>query len=235
MDAVLFDMDGTLVPMDQDKFTKAYFSALCGALAPHGYEAGELVDAVWRGTAAMVKNDGSATNREVFWRTLEGIYGERMERDKALFDDFYINDFDSLKAATTVNPAAAETVARLAKRGVPLVLASNPVFPMLAQRKRVGWAGVDPDVFALITSYENSRYCKPNPAYYSEIVKTLGVRPEHCLMIGNDTREDLAAAKAGLDVFVLTDCIIDGDRVDLSALPHGGFDALNAYLDEVGL
>ncbi len=235
MDAVLFDMDGTLVPMDQVKFTKAYFGALTAKLAPYGYRADELTDAVLRGTAAMVKNDGGAKNKEVFWRTLYGIYGERIERDMRVFDDFYENDFDALRSATWVNPAAAQTVEKLSQKGVKLVLASNPVFPKLAQKKRVAWSGVDPNSFALITSYENSSYCKPNPMYYTEIVQKIGARPERCLMVGNDTREDIAAERAGLDVFVLTDCLIDSDGVDLSARPHGSFAELDAYIKELGL
>ena len=29
VNTILFDLDGTLLPMDQDSFTKAYFKALC--------------------------------------------------------------------------------------------------------------------------------------------------------------------------------------------------------------
>ena len=60
--AVLFDLDGTLLPMDEKVFTKAYFGQLAGKLAPHGFDSNALIDAVWRGTAAMVRNDGSRTN-----------------------------------------------------------------------------------------------------------------------------------------------------------------------------
>ena len=35
---VLFDLDGTLLPMDQDAFTKGYFTLLVQKLAPHGYD-----------------------------------------------------------------------------------------------------------------------------------------------------------------------------------------------------
>ena len=55
----LFDLDGTLLPMDQEAFTTGYFKLLTKKLAPHGYEPKSLVDAIWAGTAAMVKNDGS--------------------------------------------------------------------------------------------------------------------------------------------------------------------------------
>ena len=32
---VLFDLDGTLLPMDQDVFVRAYFGALAKKLAPY--------------------------------------------------------------------------------------------------------------------------------------------------------------------------------------------------------
>ncbi|MGN0509940.1 MAG: hypothetical protein ACI4GE_00095 [Lachnospiraceae bacterium] len=42
---VLFDLDGTLLPMDNDAFTKGYFKILAAKLAPHGYEPGhQLLD-----------------------------------------------------------------------------------------------------------------------------------------------------------------------------------------------
>lgn len=64
---ILFDLDGTLLPMDQDVFVKAYFGRLAAKLAPHGYEPKALIDAIWKGTAAMIRNDGSRTNEAAFW------------------------------------------------------------------------------------------------------------------------------------------------------------------------
>ena len=61
---VLFDLDGTLLPMDQDVFTTGYFKSLCKKVAPLGYEPEKLVKAIWAGMAAMVKNDGSETNEK---------------------------------------------------------------------------------------------------------------------------------------------------------------------------
>ena len=71
--AVLFDLDGTLLPMDQERFTKTYFQLLAAKLAPLGYDPAKLVDSIWAGTAAMVKNDGSCTNEEAFWRVFSQI------------------------------------------------------------------------------------------------------------------------------------------------------------------
>lgn len=232
---VLFDMDGTLVPMNQDSFTKAYFKGLCAKAAPYGYEPKGLVDAVWKGTVAMIKNDGKNKNSEVFWSVMKSVYGDKIIADKKLFDEFYENEFDNLKSEVGYTAEASAVIDRLKSKGARLVLASNPVFPVLAQTKRVGWAGIDSTVFERVTSYENSSYCKPNPEYYTEIVKSLGVEAKDCLMIGNDASDDLAAAKAGLSVFILTDCLINTGNVDISKIPHGGYKELNAYLDKVGL
>lgn len=221
--------------MDQDKFTRAYFNALCAFLAPHGYEPKALVGAVWQGTVAMIKNDGKRSNLDVFWEVMHGIYGDKSRDDISLFDEFYEKEFDKLKSEAGCTPDAAAVVERLKKKGTRLVLASNPVFPVLAQSKRVGWAGIDSSVFERITSYENSSYCKPNPQYYTEILESLGVQAKDALMIGNDASDDLAAAKAGLNVFILTDCLINTKNIDISALPHGGYKELNEYLDRVGL
>ena len=75
---VLFDLDGTLLPMDNDAFTKGYFKLLAAKLAPHGYEPRQLVDAIWAGTAAMVQNDGRETNEAAFWKRFAGIYGDKV-------------------------------------------------------------------------------------------------------------------------------------------------------------
>ena len=113
------------------------------------------------------------------------------------------------------------------------MLASNPVFPMTAQKKRMLWAGIDPDDFVLITSYENSHYCKPNPLYYKEIAEKIGVHPSDCLMVGNDTTEDAAAMLTGTDFFLLTDCLLNKERIDISKYSRGSFAQLLTYIDDL--
>ncbi len=36
--AIFFDLDGTLLPMDNDRFTQGYFHLLAQTAAPYGYE-----------------------------------------------------------------------------------------------------------------------------------------------------------------------------------------------------
>lgn len=108
--AILFDLDGTLLPMDQDEFTKGYFKLLAAKLAPYGYEPKTLIDTIWAGTAAMVKNTGAQTNEAAFWEMFSRTYGaEKTERDKPLFEEFYGDDFQRASVFCPRNDKAAET------------------------------------------------------------------------------------------------------------------------------
>ncbi len=230
---ILFDLDGTLLPMEQDKFTSAYFEGLSKALAPYGYEPQILIGGVWQGTKAMVKNNGTQTNEQVFWKEFAGLFGDRVYDDIEKFNAFYENDFDNLKSQCEYTEQANSMVQILKKKGYTLVLASNPVFPMIAQKKRMLWAGVNPEDFALITAYENSCYCKPNPLYFKEIAEKLGVKSSECLVVGNDTTEDAAATLMGADFFLLTNCLLNKERKDISKYPRGSFLQLLKYIENL--
>ena len=228
---VLFDLDGTLLPMDQDVFVKDYFGRIDAKLAPQGYDPKKLVETIWRGTGAMVKNDGTKTNEEAFWELAVSVYGDQIVKDKHFFDEFYEEEFDKIKTVCGYHPAAAEIVHSLKKKGYRVVLATNPIFPARATQWRIQWAGLKPEDFELYTTYENSRYCKPNPDYYRDILKQLNISAEECLMVGNDVQEDMIARELGMQVFLLTDCMINKTGTDISQYPNGGFDALAQFLE----
>lgn len=101
---VMFDLDGTLLPMDQDQFTKYYFGLLAKKLAPYGYNAEQLISGIWAGTSAMVKNDGSCTNEEAFWKKFCAIMGEKVLGDKPLFEEFYRVEFQGARASCGFAP-----------------------------------------------------------------------------------------------------------------------------------
>ena len=227
---VLFDLDGTLLPMDYDLFIKTYFGLLSKNVAPLGYEPEALVKAVWKGTMDMVKNDGVRTNETVFWDTFCAICGEAARAHIPQFDQFYRTDFQKVRDTCGCTPEAAGIVAFCKERGLNTVLATNPVFPHVATESRIRWAGLQEEDFALVTTYENSRYCKPNPAYYREVCDALGVLPEECLMVGNDVNDDMPAAALGMRVFLLTDCLLNPAGADIEIYPHGSFDALKTYI-----
>ena len=228
--AVLFDMDGTLLPMDVKNFEKLYFKTLAARVAPLGYQPQTLIEGVWRGTKAMIVNDGSRLNSEAFWHTFADIFGKKALEHVENFDEYYRTDFVAAKAACGVNSKAVEIVKALKSRGLTVVVATNPLFPLVAQEQRLSWAGLTPNDVDLITHYDNSHFCKPNLKYYEEILANLDLKAEECLMVGNDVNEDMIAAELGMKVFLVTDCLLNPDGKDFSVYPHGTFDDLENYL-----
>lgn len=230
---VLFDLDGTLLPMDQDVFIKDYFKRIGTKLAPYGYDPKQLVDAIWQGTEGMIKNNSNKLNEEVFWEIASSVFGDKIVKDRPIFDEFYEHEFDKIKSSCGYDKRAAQTVQRLKSNGYRVVLATNPIFPSRATEWRITWAGLAPSDFELYTTYENINRSKPNPEYYLEITKKLKVKPEECIMVGNDVSDDMVARNLGMKVFLLTDCLINKDNVDISQYPNGSFDELNAYIDSL--
>lgn len=228
--AIFFDLDGTLLPMDQGQFMKCYFGALAAKLMPLGYNKDTLVSNVWAGTKAMVMNDGAKTNEDAFWDTFCNLVGKDCRVDMPAFDSFYRNEFSIAKNACQPTPAAKEVIDLIKASGKRLILATNPLFPFVATENRIDWAGLSTNDFELITTYENCHYCKPNPKYYVEILEKTGLLPEECLMVGNNAEEDMIAETLGMKVFLLTDCLINEKNADISKYPQGGFEELKKYL-----
>lgn len=129
----LFDLDGTLLPMDMEKFVKLYFSSLCKRCTPViKIEPDTLIKAMWAGTDAMTKNDNSRTNREVFWETAGKVSGADLEKFDDLFTDYYENEFIVPKDATSFTPYAKKSIDFIKKNGGRLIAATNPIFPFVA-------------------------------------------------------------------------------------------------------
>lgn len=206
---IFFDLDGTLLPMDQDAFTYGYFKMLAAKVAHTGIDPKKLVDLIWAGTAAMVKNKGTMPNVDAFWGYFSQYSGVPEEIIRPLCDDFYSNEFKAAKKFTQENPLAVKAVAAAHKKAEKVVLSTNPIFPMPGQITRMNWVGLSPDDFDLVTSYETDCFCKPNPAYFTDICRRMNLDPSECLVIGNDEMEDMVAATAaGLSCYLVTDSMI---------------------------
>ena len=229
--AVLFDLDGTLLPMDQDKFVMTYLGLLAKRLAAKGYDAEKLMKVMWAGVGAMVQNDGSCTNEEAFWKVFVEYFGEESAKDRPFIDEFYSTEFNQVSQVCGFEKEAKEIVELVKEKGKIPVLATNPLFPQMATKNRMRWAGLEQELFAAYTTYEDCHYCKPNPKYYLELLEKLNLKPEECIMVGNDYDEDMVPTKAlGMQGFLLTDCLINKKEQDLSNCPQGGFRELREYL-----
>lgn len=231
--AVLFDLDGTLLPMEQEVFIKAYFGGLARKMAPHGYDPELLIKAIWAGTKAMIQNNGSRTNEQAFWDCFCSILGERARSAEPILQEFYETDFQNIRQVCGYAPESAALIGWLKEQGCRVILATNPIFPAIATESRIRWAGMQPEDFELYTTYENSSYCKPNPDYYRTILAQCGLKPEECVMVGNDVGDDMPTRELGMQVFLLTDCLINSHDAPISLYPHGSFSQLQAFLESL--
>ncbi len=224
---VFFDLDGTLLLMNEDDFVEIYFKELAKKVIPMGYDKDLFVPSVWQSTKSMVKNNGTKTNEEAFWETFSAIHNKDCSADIPVFDEFYRNEFQKAKSICKFDENSKKLVDGVKKLGLRTVLATNPIFPSVATESRMAWAGLQKSDFEYVSTYENSHYAKPNPEYYKEICKKINVTPEECIMIGNNVDEDMITEKLGMKVFLCPEFLINKSQSDISNIPQGNLaDAL---------
>lgn len=229
--AVLFDLDGTLLPIDQTEFIETYFTFLAEKVRPFGYEKEPFLASMWKATGAMLKNDGSRTNAEAFWAAFTAIWGEESRSLEATLRSFYAEEFNKTRSILQEVKPVRQLIDALKQAGFTLCLATNPVFPPEAVRSRLSWIGLVPEDFAHVTTYDNSRFCKPEAGYYREILSLLGKTPEECLMIGNNPFDDMSTLQeVGMEGYLITDHLENGHNMDITAFRHGDFSAFLRFL-----
>lgn len=227
---IFFDLDGTLLPIDMDAFLTEYFSVLKGFVSERGYDGEKILYAVNQGVQSMLTPD-ERMNDVCFWDTFEQLTGFTREEFEPLLMEFYSTAFDEIGAMITPDPHAREVVAELKKKGYQLFLTTMPLFPRIAVEVRLRWAGIDDAaVFERITTYDNSHASKPYLAYYEENIELAKGAPCEILMVGNNTREDLACCELGADGFLVTDWLLDPVGYDYSDMKHGSLADLLAFV-----
>ncbi|MBQ6387148.1 MAG: HAD family hydrolase [Ruminococcus sp.] len=226
----LFDLDGTLLPMDMKHFIELFSAAFSHYMAPiTKMDAKLLMNAVWASVSEMSRNDGLCPNIHIFWRTMNLICKRDMRVYSDQIDAFYRTDFSVCRTATKVQPLANTLVRLIKQNGGNLIVATNPIFPKSATYSRLEWAGLNVHDFSYITTYDNSSACKPNLNYFEEICSVCDILPEESLMIGNDTAEDMVSSRLGFDTFLVTDCLINRCNKNLRLFHHGSFEELFHY------
>lgn len=216
VNTIIFDLDGTLLPMNIDKFMKIYFDEMSNhfkdIISPK-----KLIDNIWASTRAMVINTEDKTNEEVFMSDFSKRIDENLECYLEEFDKFYDDGFLKTKNAVEENDLVKKSINMLKDKGYNLVLATNPLFPKKAIIHRIKWANLDPNDFTYITSYENNHYCKPQIKFYEEVLSDIGKTPNECIMVGNDVQEDLIAGKLGIKTYLIKDHIIHRTDDEIAA------------------
>jgi len=234
LQAVLFDLDGTLLQINSNAFIRKYLQEVSKAMVAL-IEPELLTKTLVASTDVMVQDRlEQRTNAEVFWADFTLRTGKSFEELCPYFEEYYANQFNKLSTMTKPYENAHSAVQKAVDLGLRIVLATNAVFPESAILDRMTWAGVRDMPWDFITTYENMHYCKPNPKYYLEVASRIGVDPQNCLMIGNDAKNDIVPAQAvSMRAFLITDVRNDKLTDDPGADGAGDLFAFIVWLDRL--
>jgi FMN phosphatase YigB (HAD superfamily) len=231
MNTVLFDLDGTLLPMDMDLFTRIYFKKL-GDFFADLIDPKEMINSVLIATIEMISNIEYRSNEEVFTER----FGRLIERKGKLetfqqrFEKFYDTAYAETKSSVSVMPCMRRSVEILRDKGYGLVIATNPLFPLKAIEHRIRWAGFEPSDFSYISYFEKNHFCKPQIEFYNEVLRDIGKKPEECLMVGNDVQEDVIAGRLGIGVYLITNQLLHRTGEDIKADHIGTYEDFHSFV-----
>lgn len=207
--AVLFDLDGTLLQVRMSLFIPRYVAGVAEYFSGHA-EPERFRSVFLEGVRALIAEpEGESTNEMRLLRFLNEQLGIEADFFRAQMEQYRQQRVEDLAEMTAPIPAAAELVDLCRRLGQKIVLATNPVFPLFMVDARRRWSGLEEVCFDHVTSYENSRYCKPSLHYYREVAAAIGIAPEQCLMVGNDSNHDLAAMGAGMTTYLVDTYLVE--------------------------
>ena len=234
--AVFFDLDGTLVPCDTNDFIKGYFKLLVSYVHEQnlGINVTKIPENIMKAAYAVMDNDGTKTNMELFWEVYFKLAPMADDTKKAFMracDRFYKTRFEEAKSLLSDKDTAIDEVMDLLDEAMLIkVLATSPIFPRSATEKRIAWIGYHYTDFDHVTTFENCIYCKPNVEYYQSLLDMFALKATDVLMVGNDLKDDVApAAKLGMDTFLIDRFVLNDDGSYTG--PRGDFKDLLHYLE----
>lgn len=231
---VLFDLDGTLLQVEMREFVHAYIDGLWAHFpeVPDPADFGRAVKASIR--ALLASNEGAFSNEQFFL----AILGHQLRLDAALCGErlrnYCAGGMAGLESLVRPLAMARSILARCFERGLKVAVATNPVFPRPLVEARLRWAGIADFPFDHVTTFDNSRYCKPHPGYYRDVLRKLGLAPEECVMVGNDTEHDLGARAAGIPTFLVDTWLLDRANGEYVTDFRGSHHELFQFLGQLG-
>ncbi len=230
IEAILFDLDGTLLNVEMNAYISGYVQGLAGHFADLVHHC-RFADTMVNTAYDLVRAEGGDQSLEqLFLSLLEqrlGIDGDLFRRRLQRFCD---DGLQQLAPLVRPFPLVREILQCCFDSDLRVIIATNPVFPRAVVEARLQWGRLDDFPFELVTSYENSRFCKPHRQYFLDILVSRGLAPDQAMMVGNDTEYDLPAQQAGLPTFLLDTCLIDERNRSAHADFRGGHHDLLALV-----
>ncbi len=201
-EAVIFDLYGTLADIHTDENRPALWRAMAGFYADRGafYTPAELRRAYLRRTEARLAARGGLWPEVSVPDVFSDLFAEAGVRSDDETDLAAAQLFRKL-STTHLRPyaGAAELTAALRRDGRKVLLLSN------AQRcftlPELEFIGLS-DCFDGIYISSDYGFKKPDPRFFALLLSREGLRPDRCLMVGNDPVCDVSGAKAaGMDAW----------------------------------
>ena len=209
-EAYLFDLYGTLVDIHTDEDQPSHWARMAGLLARHGaaYRPGDL-----RAAYLQAVGEAEALLRERH-RDIPGacpeidiapvfrrLYAEKgVAADERLVADTALAFRRSSLTHLRLYAGAAELLRALRERSQVLLASNAQSLFTRPELEELGIAGLFDAIW--ISSEQGVK--KPDPRFYRSLLAARGLRPERCLMIGNDPICDGEGARAaGLDAWVI--------------------------------
>lgn len=232
--AILFDLDGTLVDVDMNRFVPSYLRRLTEYMRAQVNPA-QAIQTLHHAVAAMFANTDAN-------RTLESILLDVLDSELAISPELYAasleqlcqNDLEELRPLVTGHPLSPQLIESSLNNGWEVVLATNPIFPRVVIDARLAWGELSSEDFHHVTAYETAHFCKPSALFFEEVLQQLQLPAEACLMVGNDTLHDLSASQVGMQTCLLTPWSIKRSEAHFKADWQGCHEELLALLESIG-
>lgn len=202
IDVVAFDLDDTLISLSKE-FIPQYIRHLAQFVDHHFPESAPVVEKiVATSTAMMQKPRDQERLEDFFYRVFTAKTGIDRARLEPVLHTFYRGPFSQLRNLARPVYGAMGLLASVKALGMRVVLLTSALFPAEAIQQRLEWAGIEGFPFDWRSSLEVVHATKPQPGFYQEAADTLGVEPQHWLMVGNDVVEDMVPAhQTGMAIY----------------------------------
>lgn len=216
---LLFDMDSTLIKVDEYSFSRRYFQLL------HSLYFSEIDLREFYSTLTEITKNVMLSKRpkelaiETFMLEMSSKFNQPADLIREKFMTFYQNDYNKLKKYIKPMRGVKKILKKSFELGFEVVIATTPVFPEIAIRKRMKWGKIDNYDYKFITHAENMYYSKPLKEYYEEILSKINKENSECLMIGNEFMGDIVGpSKIGIKTFYCPIPSVNEDYFDTPEL-----------------
>lgn len=232
---ILFDLDGTLLGLDLDTFTKPYLYNIYNFSFKDLMSLEQCAKTIYQTVSDMVEDDTYQVDIEKFYRLYKKYYDYS---DLSVFrkkvESYYDSDkYFELEKYTKRQPFMIEAVKYLKSKKYKIVIATNPIFPPQAIKERIKWAGLDVSDFEFVTYSDEFHYIKPNLKYYEEVLTKLNIKDNsEVLMVGNDVEEDMIASKLNVHTYLITDYMISRFGNEKNIREKGSSEDFLKYIKE---